>query len=41
MSETLRWEKSSFSGGDEDTDCLEIATALHALLEAVKRRGVA
>lgn len=33
MSQTLRWQKSSFSGGDDDTDCLEIAattpTTLH------------
>ncbi|MCT9077557.1 DUF397 domain-containing protein [Streptomyces fulvoviolaceus] len=32
MSQTLHWQKSSFSGGDEDTDCLEIAaspTTLH------------
>lgn len=27
MSQTLRWQKSSFSGGDDDTNCLEIATA--------------
>ncbi|MFD8213836.1 DUF397 domain-containing protein [Streptomyces sp. NPDC059697] len=27
MSEALHWQKSSFSGGDEDTDCLEIATS--------------
>ncbi|MEV0480437.1 DUF397 domain-containing protein [Streptomyces sp. NPDC050508] len=26
MSQTLRWQKSSFSGGDDDTNCLEIAT---------------
>ncbi|WP_155056290.1 DUF397 domain-containing protein [Streptomyces blattellae] len=26
MSEALRWQKSSFSGGGGDTDCLEIAT---------------
>ncbi|MFD9328597.1 DUF397 domain-containing protein [Streptomyces sp. NPDC060065] len=33
MSDVLHWQKSSFSGGDEDTDCLEIAatspTTLH------------
>ncbi|WP_369248348.1 DUF397 domain-containing protein [Streptomyces sp. R41] len=32
MSPTLHWQKSSFSGGDEDEDCLEIAsspTSLH------------
>ena len=27
MSQTLRWQKSSFSGGDDDTNCLEIAAA--------------
>ncbi|WP_107307864.1 DUF397 domain-containing protein [Streptomyces caniscabiei] len=27
MSQTLRWQKSSFSAGDSDNDCLEIATA--------------
>lgn len=26
MSETLRWQKSSFSAGDVDNNCLEIAT---------------
>ena len=25
MPEALLWQKSSFSGGDADTDCLEIA----------------
>ncbi|WP_019073493.1 DUF397 domain-containing protein [Streptomyces hokutonensis] len=32
MSEALRWQKSSYSGGDADTNCLEIAatsTTLH------------
>ncbi|KUO20993.1 DUF397 domain-containing protein [Streptomyces dysideae] len=33
MSTTLHWQKSSFSAGDEDTNCLEIAastpTTLH------------
>ncbi|MFF3502248.1 DUF397 domain-containing protein [Streptomyces sp. NPDC003247] len=32
MSETLQWQKSSFSAGDSDNDCLEIAatpTTLH------------
>ncbi|MCX5559728.1 DUF397 domain-containing protein [Streptomyces sp. NBC_00038] len=32
MSEALRWQKSSFSGGAGDTDCLEISatpTTLH------------
>ncbi|MFJ4617715.1 DUF397 domain-containing protein [Streptomyces sp. NPDC088812] len=31
MSEDLRWQKSSFSGGGADTDCLEISatTTLH------------
>ncbi|MDO0912693.1 DUF397 domain-containing protein [Streptomyces sp. DT2A-34] len=32
MSEALHWQKSSFSAGPEDTDCLEIAatpTTLH------------
>lgn len=32
MPEALRWQKSSFSGGAADTDCLEIAatsTVLH------------
>jgi hypothetical protein len=32
MSPTLHWQKSSFSGGGEDEDCLEIAaspTTLH------------
>lgn len=27
MPETLQWQKSSFSGGAADTNCLEIATA--------------
>ncbi|WP_371547142.1 DUF397 domain-containing protein [Streptomyces sp. NBC_00554] len=27
MSEALHWQKSSFSGGAGDTDCLEIATS--------------
>ena len=31
MSQTLRWQKSSFSGGDDDTNCLEIAAALTTL----------
>ena len=26
MSPTLHWQKSSFSGGGSDEDCLEIAT---------------
>ncbi|WP_405931419.1 DUF397 domain-containing protein [Streptomyces sp. NBC_00827] len=26
MSEALHWQKSSFSGGAGDTDCLEIST---------------
>ncbi|MDX3690367.1 DUF397 domain-containing protein [Streptomyces europaeiscabiei] len=26
MSQTLRWQKSSFSAGDSDNDCLEIST---------------
>ena len=26
MSRTLRWQKSSFSAGDSDNDCLEIST---------------
>ena len=26
MPRTLHWQKSSFSGGDDDTNCLEIAT---------------
>ncbi|MEU1178900.1 DUF397 domain-containing protein [Streptomyces sp. NPDC005820] len=26
MPENLHWQKSSFSGGDADTNCLEIAT---------------
>lgn len=32
MPEALHWQKSSFSGGDPDTNCLEIAatpTTLH------------
>ncbi|MFD7133761.1 DUF397 domain-containing protein [Streptomyces sp. NPDC059894] len=32
MYKALHWQKSSFSGGDSDTDCLEIAatsTTLH------------
>ncbi|MEU5481481.1 DUF397 domain-containing protein [Streptomyces mirabilis] len=32
MPEALHWQKSSFSGGDADTNCLEIAatpTTLH------------
>ncbi|MBK6019013.1 DUF397 domain-containing protein [Streptomyces sp. MBT53] len=32
MPEALRWQKSSYSGGDADTNCLEIAatpTTLH------------
>lgn len=24
---TLRWQKSSYSGGDDDTNCLEITAA--------------
>lgn len=31
MPEALHWQKSSFSGGDDDTNCLEIATAPTAL----------
>ncbi|MDW8809668.1 DUF397 domain-containing protein, partial [Streptomyces scabiei] len=31
MSETLNWQKSSYSGGGEDTSCLEIATTPTAL----------
>ncbi|MET7779641.1 DUF397 domain-containing protein [Streptomyces mirabilis] len=27
MPPTLRWQKSSFSAGDSDTECLEIATS--------------
>nr|WP_168510084.1 DUF397 domain-containing protein [Streptomyces sp. S1D4-11]QIY97539.1 DUF397 domain-containing protein [Streptomyces sp. S1D4-11] len=27
MSPTLHWQKSSFSGGGSDEDCLEIATS--------------
>ncbi|MEU9184820.1 DUF397 domain-containing protein [Streptomyces sp. NPDC048484] len=27
MPESLHWQKSSFSGGADDTDCLEIAAA--------------
>ena len=27
MPEALHWQKSSFSGGDPDTNCLEIAAA--------------
>ncbi|WP_326580494.1 DUF397 domain-containing protein [Streptomyces sp. NBC_00481] len=26
MSQILRWQKSSFSAGDSDNDCLEIST---------------
>ena len=32
MPDVLRWQKSSYSGGDADTNCLEIAatsTTLH------------
>ncbi|WP_128432715.1 DUF397 domain-containing protein [Streptomyces cyaneus] len=32
MSQPLRWQKSSYSAGDSDNDCLEIAstpTTLH------------
>ncbi|BCL29422.1 DUF397 domain-containing protein [Streptomyces aurantiacus] len=32
MSQTLRWQKSSYSAGDADNDCLEISatpTTLH------------
>ncbi|WP_460067750.1 DUF397 domain-containing protein [Streptomyces sp. YKOK-I1] len=32
MSEALHWQKSSFSGGDPDTDCLEIAAPTPATL---------
>lgn len=31
MSEALPWQKSSFSGGDADTNCLEISAAPAAL----------
>ncbi|MGW2636358.1 DUF397 domain-containing protein [Streptomyces sp. NPDC001348] len=27
MSSALRWQKSSYSAGDSDNDCLEIAAA--------------
>ncbi|MFJ9244453.1 DUF397 domain-containing protein [Streptomyces sp. NPDC101776] len=31
MSPTLHWHKSSYSGGGEDEDCLEIAATLTTL----------
>ncbi|MFF4015466.1 DUF397 domain-containing protein [Streptomyces sp. NPDC001843] len=33
MPEILRWQKSSFSGGDADTNCLEIAAATPTTLQ--------
>lgn len=31
MPRTLHWQKSSFSAGDEDTNCLEIAASPAAI----------
>ncbi|MGW1030155.1 DUF397 domain-containing protein [Streptomyces sp. NPDC002577] len=31
MAEALVWQKSSFSGNDEDANCIEVAASLGAL----------
>ncbi|MCX4907261.1 DUF397 domain-containing protein [Streptomyces sp. NBC_00878] len=32
MAQSLHWQKSSFSGGADGNECVELAAALHTLL---------